>query len=265
MLNVKTQLFTDTFQLPKRASAVQVQPRPDGRFDRKAYANAYIRMDRKRRKANGTCKGCQEPAIPGQLRCTTCTEQHRQKGLTYRERLKGSAIDSELRENRSRKGTEARKRHKKLGRCVRCPNPSIPEETLCTTCRKKHLEWSLAYRRNHKAQAPQPLTEGNTSQQTFELTKPKPKPKKATKPNFRKPNAGNPGVPTKTVEERIESRREYDRTRGQTDERKKFDRLYKQKVRQERKAAGLCKTCPNPTIPGQTRCESCRDKHRASR
>ena len=110
---------------------------------------------------------------------------------------------------------------------------------------------------------PQPLIEEGAFQQTFELTKPKPK--KATKPNLRKPNAENPGVPTKTVEERIESRREYDRARSQTEERKKFDRLYKQKVRQERKAAGLCKTCPNPAIPGQTRCESCRDKHNRNR
>ena len=252
--HVKTQLFTDTFQLPKRASAVQVQPRPDGRFDRRAYANAYTVMDRKRRKANGTCKSCPEPAIPGQVRCTTCAEQNREKGLAYRERLKSSAKGSELRENRSRKAAEVRKRCKELGRCLRCPNPSIPGETLCTTCRKKHLKWSLAYRRNHKAQAPQPLTEGNTFQQTFELTKPK----KATK-------AGTPRVPTKTIEELAESRREYNRTREQTDERKEFQRRYKKQIRQERKAAGLCKTCPNPTIPGQTRCEPCRDKHNRNR
>ena len=256
MVPVKTQLFTDTFQLPKRASAVQVQPGPDGRFDRKAYANAYIHMDRKRRKADGTCKGCQEPAIPGQLRCTTCAEQHRQKGLAYRERLKGSAKDYELRENRSRKAAEVRKRCKELGRCVRCPNPSIPGETLCTTCRKKHLGWSSAYRRNRKPQAPQPLTERRTFQQTFELTTPNKAPK---------PKPSNPRVPTKTVEARIESQREYDRTREQTDERKEFQRRYKKQIRQERKAAGLCKTCPNPTIPGQTRCESCRDKHNRNR
>ena len=167
VVHVKTQLFTDTFQIPKRASAVQVQPGPDGSFDRRAYAYAYTVMDRKRRKANGTCKDCPEPATPRQLRCTTCAEQHREKGLAYRERLKGSAKDYELRENRSRKGAEARKRHKKLGRCVRCPNPSIPGETLCTTCREKHVEQNSAYRRNHKAQAPQPLTEGKNFPANF--------------------------------------------------------------------------------------------------
>ena len=63
---VKPQLFTDTFQIPRRESAVQVQPEADGRFDRRAYAYAYMLMDRKRRKARGTCKGCPEPAVPGQ-------------------------------------------------------------------------------------------------------------------------------------------------------------------------------------------------------
>ena len=236
VVHVKPQLFTDTFQISERVSAVQVQPGTDGRFDRKAYAHAYILMDRKRRKANGTCKGCQEPAIPGQLRCTTCAEQHRQKGLTYRERLKGSPKDYELRENRSSRGAETRKRHKKLGRCVRCPNPSIPGETLCTTCRKKHQEQNRAYRRNHKAQATQPLT-------------------KAKKPR----------IPTKTAEERIESRREYEQTRSQTAERKELQRLKAQRVRQERKASGLCRDCAGTAIPDQTRCEVCRDKHRASR
>ena len=261
VVHVKPQLFTDTFQIPKRVSAVQVQPGADGRFDRRAYAYAYILKDRKRRKANGTCKGCQEPAIPGQLRCTTCAEQHRQKGLAYRERLKGSPKDYALRENRSSRGTEKRKRHKKLGRCVRCPNPSIPGETLCTTCRKKHQEQNRAYRRNHKAQPSQPLAEAKTFQQTFKLTKPR----KGAKPNPRKPKAETPRVPTKTVEGLIESRRQSDRTRAQTDERKKFQRLYKQQVRQERKAAGLCRDCSNKPITGQIRCEVCRDKHRATR
>ena len=261
VVHVKPQLFTDTFQILKPGSDAKAHLRSDGSFDRRAYAYAYTLMDRKRRKANGTCKGCPEPAIPGQLRCTTCAEQHRGKGLASRERLKGSPKDYALRENRSSRGAETRKRHKKLGRCVRCPNPSIPGETLCTTCRKNHQEQNRAYRRNHKAQSTQPLTEGNTFQQTFELTKPK----KATKPNLRKPTAESPRVTTKAIKEPIEFRREYDRTREQTDERKEFQRRYKKQIRQERKAAGLCKTCHNPAIPGQTRCEACRDKHNRNR
>ena len=87
------------------------------------------------------------------------------------------------------------------------------------------------------------------------------KPQAANGPKPRKPKARKPRVPTKTTEERIESRREYDRTRRQTDERKEFQRLYKQKVRQERKAAGICRQCSNKAITGQIRCEVCRDKH----
>ena len=113
--------------------------------------------------------------------------------------------------------------------------------------------------------APPTRTEERTFQLTFELTKPEPKPKKATKPKPRKPKARKPRVPTKTVEERIEAQRQRDRARNQTPERKEAERLQKQKARRERKAAGLCKTCPNPAIPGQTRCEACRDKHNQSR
>ena len=89
--------------------------------------------------------------------------------------------------------------------------------------------------------------------------------KKATKPNLRKPKAGTPRVPTETIEERTESRRQSDRIREQTDERKEFQRLYKQQVRQERKASGLCRDCSNKAITGQTRCEDCRDKHNRNR
>ena len=42
-------------------------------------------------------------------------------------------------------------------------------------------------------------------------------------------------------------------------------RLQAQKNRLQRKEAGLCKDCPNKSIPGQTRCEACRDKHNQQR
>ena len=141
---------------PSEATPLRSRPkdRPTGRRNNSVYHNPHNVLDRKRPKGQGKYRSCSEPAIPGQLRCTTCAEQHREKGLAYRERLKGSTKDYELKANRSRRGTEARKTHKKLGRCVRCPNPSILGETLCTTCRKKHLEQSSAYRRNRKAQTP---------------------------------------------------------------------------------------------------------------
>ena len=202
-------------------------------------------MDRKRRKANGTCKGCQEPAIPGQLRCTICAEQHRQKDLTYRERLKGSPKDYELRENRNRKGAEVRKRHKKLGRCVR-----LPESIHSRRNSLHHLSqetFGMEPRLSTQPQSPGPLP--LTEERTVELTKPKPR--KTTNPNLRKPKTRKPRVPTKTAEERIESRREYEQTRSQTAERKELQRLKAQRVRQERKASGLCRDCSNQAMTGQ--------------
>ena len=42
-------------------------------------------------------------------------------------------------------------------------------------------------------------------------------------------------------------------------------RLYAKKFQEERKVASLCVACGNQAIPGQTRCEACRDKHNESR
>ena len=61
------------------------------------------------------------------------------------------------------------------------------------------------------------------------------------------------------------NRREYDRLRNQRPERKEFYRRHAQEQRQRAKESGLCKSCSNPSIPGQTRCVSCAQKHRESR
>ena len=106
-----------------------------------------------------------------------------------------------------------------------------------------------------------------TFQHRFEITRPEPtkKPNKVRKPKPKKPRVRHPRVPTRTAEERIKAQRQHDRAKNQTAERKEFRRLQAQKARRERKAAGLCKTCPNPAIPGQTRCEVCRHKHNRNR
>ena len=111
------------------------------------------------------------------------------------------------------------------------------------------------------------MTEERTFQLRFEITKPEPqtKPKKVRKPKLRTPRERKPRVPTRTAEEQTQARRDYNKARSQTPERQEFKRLQEKKARQERKAAGLCKTCPNPAIPGQTRCDTCRDKHNQSR
>ena len=102
--------------------------------------------------------------------------------------------------------------------------------------------------------SPHPLTEERTFQHTFDLTWPE------TKKKPRKPR-----VPTRTVEEQTEARREYDKVGSQTPERKEVGRLRARQVRLERKEAGQCRDCSNEAIPGQTRCESCRDKHNRNR
>ena len=81
------------------------------------------------------------------------------------------------------------------------------------------------------------------------------------------PNAAIPGETyCETCRDLHRTKRaEYERERNQNPERREAARLQAQKDRRERKAAGLCKTCPNPAIPGQTRCEVCRDKHGVSR
>ena len=107
-------------------------------------------------------------------------------------------------------------------------------------------------------------------------SKPQAMPKKdettrVTKPPVRKKRAKTARKPAKrtasaktpmTAEARAEARRERDRTRSQNPERKEYMRLRAQERRRRGKAAGLCRSCSNPSIPGETRCPSCAEKHR---
>ena len=61
-----------------------------------------------------------------------------------------------------------------------------------------------------------------------------------------------------------EARREYDRVRRQTPERKEQVRQANRKSRRIAKETGKCRSCPQPAIPSQTRCETCAEKHRQS-
>ena len=67
------------------------------------------------------------------------------------------------------------------------------------------------------------------------------------------------------MEDRKQQRTEYDRQRDQTPERREYYRLHAQERRRKAKELGLCKSCPNPAKPGQTRCPTCAEKHRESR
>ena len=70
--------------------------------------------------------------------------------------------------------------------------------------------------------------------------------------------------PAQAEEKRLK-RVEYERERRQTPERKEYMRIQAVGTSNKRKASGLCKSCQNPAIPGQTRCFSCAEQHRQSR
>ena len=62
-----------------------------------------------------------------------------------------------------------------------------------------------------------------------------------------------------------EHRREYERARSTTPERKEYQRQSRQRRIQIAKEAGKCRDCSNLAIPSQTMCETCAEKHRISR
>ena len=97
---------------------------------------------------------------------------------------------------------------------------------------------------------PQKSTKVKTTQKATPKVK---KPKRSTEPN-----------PSQAETKRRE-RNEYDRTRNQTTERKERARLVAQERRRKAKDLGLCRDCPSPAIPSQTRCELCAEEHRVSR
>ena len=87
----------------------------------------------------------------------------------------------------------------------------------------------------------------------------KTKPKAAPKPRAPKPRA----QPTPAeVEARKETRREYDRRRSQTPERKELKRRNMQQRRERARLLGTCVECEAPSIPDETRCQTCTLRHR---
>ena len=67
------------------------------------------------------------------------------------------------------------------------------------------------------------------------------------------------------VNQTPEERREYERARSQTPERKEYRRQLRRKQIRIAKETGKCKDCSNPAIPGQTKCETCAEKYRLRR
>ena len=126
--------------------------------------------------------------------------------------------------------------------------------------------------------SPHGRVEGRTWELSFDLPWPKnggssPKkkpvrarcPKRTTVKTAKKANPKRRQKPTPTPVDRTQSRQEYERERRQTPERREYCRLKAQEHRQKAKEAGLCRGCPSPAIPGQTRCETCAEKNRVYR
>ena len=91
-----------------------------------------------------------------------------------------------------------------------------------------------------------------------------PKPGKAHKTQ-RVRNDKDPQATTVSAAASPSKRGEYERLRGQRPERKEAHRQAQAKRRQQAQELGLCRSCNAKAIPGQTRCETCAEKHRASR
>lgn len=98
---------------------------------------------------------------------------------------------------------------------------------------------------------------------SFEIPKPEPK-KILKKGRTPKPKQEKPRGAQKTLQERLETQREYERARRQSAECKAYQRETQKQLRIKGLALGLCRDCGKPSIEGQTRCEVCRDKHRPS-
>ena len=99
------------------------------------------------------------------------------------------------------------------------------------------------------------------------------KPSEATSPESATPKPApqsktdNPsGAKAKATQEaKRQGRQEYDGQRNQTPERRQHRRLLAQERRRKAKELGQCRNCSEPSIPGQTRCPTCAEKHRESR
>ena len=84
--------------------------------------------------------------------------------------------------------------------------------------------------------------------------------KKAT-PQLRTPKPRVEPTPAEMAE-RQEKRREYERQRAQTPERKELKRRSTQERRDKAKLLGICVKCGAPPISDETRCQTCTLRHR---
>ena len=165
-----------------------------------------------------------------------------------------------LQQKRQRERDRWKERYQKaksLGICRNCDQPAIPGQTRCADCAEKHRVSRRANDRRRRAAAKR-LPEAKV------LSTPTP-PNYSHCTSIAANQANQERVGTDAEISVLSPRQEYEGRRNQRPERKEAHRKWGAQKRQRARDLGLCSDCSNPAILGQTRCETCAEKHRQRR
>ena len=157
-------------------------------------------------------------------------------------------------EFRSVRAAEKRQRRQELGLCRECPNQTIKGQTRCPDCANKHSK------AQKQQSSPAETGKGPIQERHTALTTEDPTKKAHPQPPTKQRKASPPSETAATVK-----RQAYDRLRSQRPERKEAARQIAKKRRDRRIAFGLCVVCEGSPIPGETKCDTCAEKHRIAR
>ena len=155
-------------------------------------------------------------------------------------------------ERRERQRTafkEKLEKAKSRGFCRHCGEPAIEGQTRCEPCAEQHRVSRREHDRKRRSTGKHP-----DEPPTLQTTPPVP-PSEAPEPA----KAANQRRPKRATEPSAPPRRQ------QRPERQEAGRRSAQENRQRAKQLGLCRHCSAEAIPGQTRCETCAEKHRQAR
>ena len=183
--HAKTQLLTDSFQVPIRGRAhkqhksntgtknikrqrAPKDPRPKHppqeleqrrKYDRsrnqsperKEYHRQRRRQDRQTARKTGKCRGCPNPSLPNSGRCQACTEKHRNYSAARRARQKSERDLSKQAHSQTsvlQVPPAEEESNKAMRKCKHCSQTAIPGQTRCEYCAEKHR---ISRRKNDKA------------------------------------------------------------------------------------------------------------------
>ena len=245
---------------------------PLSQEEKRARQSATEKVKRQKAKELGLCRHCGETAIEGPTRCDTCAEKHRVARRAH-DKLRRTAT-----------------RHKQDSvEAAPLPSPIRTHLGQPTTNSAVQPLGPANHRQEYdrpRRQSPPKRVEGRTFQFSFPLPGNNSTRKKSSDKNLA--THGKKGkktaVPTPTrnsskpsngtSQSRPEltsgpstspSRKEYGNLRRQRPDRQKAQRKAAQDTRQRAKRLGLCRDYRDQAIPGQTRCETCAEKHRLAR